>query len=562
MNLIGKFDPKVFKYLSSAEKYKFLSKDIQNEVLQCISHSVLRDLIDRVRKESIGKTKEPFYSIIVDETSDINRCEQVSFCVRFCNNKMESEEVFLGFHQTDRTDSETLLNLVKSSLLSLGLSFYGVRGQAYDGASNMAGRHNGLQAKILAENRKALYLYCFGHQLNLVVQDSVNSIPEVALALGRMNSVVHFLKNSPKRLDRFKDIVSQIEAGEFQRINHMVRPLCPTRWVMRLPAVDSFLEHYDPILDFLEILKNDTTEPTDNRAMADNLLQNLETFQMYFCLRVVQKLLQVVHPIHKMCQGRKATAGDVKLWVNSLSLSLFAEGNNPANANALYDAVKIVTLETLHLNLPALPRAKRAGGARGNPSAGDPVTEEHIKKFYEGIYTSVMNSGARALTERYSRQDLEMVELLRCALEDESMNEKNLTTLANFYEGDVSLDNLRFERNMWFGRCHQEDAQSTINTLRKKLVDEEVLKLMIPNMHILCLIYLCLSVSTCEAERSFSMLRRVHTYLRCSQTQQRLNHFAVLSAHKDVVRTLELDAIMDEFVNKTVQRQNMFGPNI
>ena len=230
--------------------------------------------------------------------------------------------------------------------------------------------------------------------------------------------------------------------------------------------------------------------------MADNLLQNLETFQMYFCLRVVQKLLQVVHPIHKMCQGWRATAGDVKLWVNSLSLSLFAEGNNPANANALYDAVKIVTLETLQLNLPALPRAKRAGGARGNSSAGDPVTEEHNKKFYEGIYTSVMNSGARALTERYSRQDLEMVELLRCAVEDESMNEKNLTTLANFYEGDVSLDNLRFERNMWFGRCHQEDAQSTISTLRKKLVDEEVLKLMIPNMLILCLIYLCLPVST------------------------------------------------------------------
>ena len=193
-------------------------KDIQNEVLQCISHSVLRDLIDRVRKESIGKTKEPLYSIIVDETSDINRCEQVSFCVRFCNNKMESEEVFLGFHQTGRTDSETLLNLVKSSLLSLELSFYGVRGQAYDGASNMASR----------QNRKALYLYCFGHQLNLVVQDSLNSIPEVALALGRMNSVVHFLKNSPKRLDTFEDIVSQIEAGELQRINHMVRPVSNT----------------------------------------------------------------------------------------------------------------------------------------------------------------------------------------------------------------------------------------------------------------------------------------------------------------------------------------------
>ena len=32
----------------------------------------------------------------------------------------------------------------------------------------MSGRANGLQAKVLNENPKALYLYCFGHQLNLV----------------------------------------------------------------------------------------------------------------------------------------------------------------------------------------------------------------------------------------------------------------------------------------------------------------------------------------------------------------------------------------------------------
>ena len=198
MNLIGKFDPKVCKYVTSEEKTKYLSKDIQNEVLQFLSHSVLRNLVDRIKTESIGKSKEPLFSIIIDETSDINHSEQVSFCVRFCNSKIESEEVFFEFHKTSRTDSETLFNMGKSSLLSFGLSLSGVRGQGYDGASNMAGRQNGLQAKILAENRKALYLYCFDHQLYLIIQDSLKPVLEVALALERMNTVVHFIKNSPK----------------------------------------------------------------------------------------------------------------------------------------------------------------------------------------------------------------------------------------------------------------------------------------------------------------------------------------------------------------------------
>ena len=71
------------------------------------------------------------------------------------------------------------------------------------------------------------------------------------------------------------------------------------------------LAHYALILEFLEALKDDPSEPTVNRTMAVNLLQNLETFQMYFSLRVVQKIWQLVHPIHKRCQERKATAGNV-----------------------------------------------------------------------------------------------------------------------------------------------------------------------------------------------------------------------------------------------------------
>ena len=113
---------------------------------------------------------------------------------------------------------------------------------------------------------------------------------------------------------------------------------------------------------------------------------------------------------------------------------------------------------------------------------------------------------------------------------------------------------------MWFERCRQENASTTVEILRRKLVDENALKWMIPNMHSLCVIYLCLPVSTCEAEQSFIMLSRIHTYLRSNQTQQRLNDCAILSAHRDIVRTMELDSLTDEFVDRTVQIKNIFGP--
>ncbi|KAI6658904.1 Zinc finger MYM-type protein 1-like [Oopsacas minuta] len=139
---------------------KFPLSDEPNRKIQSQNKapSLLRDLKDRVRRESNGLSKEPLFSIIIDETTDINRSEQV-FCLSFCKSKMKSEEVFLGFHKTSRTDAETLFNLVKSSLMSFELSLLGVRGQGYNGVANIAGRHNGLQTKVLAENSKAIYLY-------------------------------------------------------------------------------------------------------------------------------------------------------------------------------------------------------------------------------------------------------------------------------------------------------------------------------------------------------------------------------------------------------------------
>ena len=56
--LIRKFNPDVEKYLGSENKAKFLSPQIQNEVLRNLAHTLLRGLFDRIRAESIGVDKK------------------------------------------------------------------------------------------------------------------------------------------------------------------------------------------------------------------------------------------------------------------------------------------------------------------------------------------------------------------------------------------------------------------------------------------------------------------------------------------------------------------------
>ena len=50
-----------------------------------------------------------------------------------------------------------------------GLTICRLRGQGYDGASNMRGEFNGLQKLVRDEAPYAFYVHCFAHHLKLVV---------------------------------------------------------------------------------------------------------------------------------------------------------------------------------------------------------------------------------------------------------------------------------------------------------------------------------------------------------------------------------------------------------
>lgn len=88
---------------------------------------------------------------------------------RFVNHKGMVVERFLGLKHVEDTTSNALKKALLEMLAKYDFPIERLRGQGYDGASNIRGEFNGLQKQIRDDNPHAFYVHCFAHQLQLVI---------------------------------------------------------------------------------------------------------------------------------------------------------------------------------------------------------------------------------------------------------------------------------------------------------------------------------------------------------------------------------------------------------
>uniref|UniRef100_A0ACD5TYJ6 Uncharacterized protein n=1 Tax=Avena sativa TaxID=4498 RepID=A0ACD5TYJ6_AVESA len=75
------------------------------------------------------------------------------------------------------------LEFPKDDKDALDLDVANVRGQGYDNGSNMKGKKQGVQNRLLIENPKALYMPCACHSLNLTLCDMAKSCGRFCLII-------------------------------------------------------------------------------------------------------------------------------------------------------------------------------------------------------------------------------------------------------------------------------------------------------------------------------------------------------------------------------------------
>ncbi|XP_021830109.1 uncharacterized protein LOC110770304 [Prunus avium] len=163
-----------------------------------------------------------------------------------------------------------------------------MRGPGYDGASNMRGAWNGLQALFLRDCPYAYYVHCFAYILQLALVAAAKDVAPIWLFFSTLNSIINLITASPKRHGELQstqatDIAHMLDTGEREtgrganQIGTLHRPGA-TRWGSHYDSVSDLIEMYNASCSVIEtLIKDGATNSIHGEATDTNALYKIGT---------------------------------------------------------------------------------------------------------------------------------------------------------------------------------------------------------------------------------------------------------------------------------------------
>ena len=541
--LMAKYDPVLAALQERTSKsensrIRYLNSSIQNELIGLVAKEALKANLDLIKQAK-------YCSVILNCTPDISHKEQMSIVFRFVRcteEEVEIREAFLGFLVVEDTTGKGLLETFLKQINEWDLSIQDCRGQSYDNGSNMRGKNNGVQARILSLNPKALYVPCAAHSLNLVICDAAKASSHTITFFGTVARLFSIFSSSPARWAILKS-----------KLPVSLKQPSDTRWESHVACVAPLRYHLPEVCKALDALCKYAEEKQDGKTLSEakSLRSNIEKWSFILSVIIWHEVLNQLNKTSKLLQKSDIAISVLQLEI-SASLSFLQDFREAGYDSVVSEAKGIA--ESLRIK-PAFPsntrHRKRALFAYETRNEAHLLSEE--EDFKVDVLFKILDQALTSLRDRFALMSKAYDTL------DFLFNRKNLLEVLvknelekkcrGFQQKFDDIDGyemlLEIKR---FGYTLKRNETLTTAVDFLKYLHKNIIYCNYPNFAIALRIVLTCPLTVAGAERSFSKLKLIKTVQRSTMNDDRLNDLATLSIENKVARSLNYDDIITELL--------------
>uniref|UniRef100_H3A1S4 Uncharacterized protein n=1 Tax=Latimeria chalumnae TaxID=7897 RepID=H3A1S4_LATCH len=382
---------------------------------------ILQAIVEKVHRAK-------YFGVTMDSTPDISHTEQLSITLRIVNCELSVGasigEHFVGFLAIEATTGEALCNTLFGHLKNLKIDI-DCRGQAYDNGSNMKGKKQGVQQRVLEISKKP----CSSHSLNLVGLDAAKSSVMSVTFLGVLQRIFTIFSSSTQRWSILKQYITQLT----------VKLLSDARWECCIESAKALRYQLNEVHSALEALADHAVQKKDSRTALEacSLAREISSGPFLLCLVVWHDVLFQINRASKLLQTPNVAMDTLKNEINAI-LKFLQDYRENGFVLAHISAWEIADHMNIEITFPE-ERIQRKN-MLFDYECPDDVRRSPEEKVKHEFFLPLVDTAVISLKERFSQMEtfyslfdfLFNIKEIRMAIDANTLSEKCLVFLMNF----------------------------------------------------------------------------------------------------------------------------------
>nr|XP_023884511.1 zinc finger MYM-type protein 1-like [Quercus suber] len=353
---------------------KYTSPTIQKEILHILASKVRNAIREEIRDAK--------FCILVDEARDESKIEQMAIILRFFDKESFIKECFFHVVHVRDTTALTLKNEICAVLSHYNLHIENIRGQGYDGASNMRGEWNGLQTLFLKDCPYAYYLHCIAHRLQIALVIESREAKDVHQFFDHLVNIINI-------------VVVLISIGNLEQAGD-------TRWGSHFQSICSLIKMFDVTYKVINTIFKEGANYKQH-GDAERAYQVLTSFEFILILHLMKEIMGITNII---CQALQQHSQDLlnAMHLVSTTKSLIQKLRDDGWEPLLVSAISFC--EQHEIDIPDMNARYSKARGRYRRQDEDYTIEHH---FRIDIFTVAIDFQLQKLKSRFCEQITELV---------------------------------------------------------------------------------------------------------------------------------------------------------